>query len=76
MPTVAMLVFSIDMLDTKHPIICPHGHHTRPNEHTHIVYAYMGVVLYSFARDWALGPRLRGTCAYLRAHSGAETRFR
>ena len=39
--------------------------------HTH-----MGVVLYSFARDWALGPRLRGTCAYLRARSGAETRFR
>ena len=24
---------------------------------------YMGVVLYSFARDWALGPHLRGTCA-------------
>ena len=38
--------------------------------------AHMGVVLYSFARDWALGPHLRGTCAYLRAHSGEETRFR
>ena len=37
---------------------------------------HLGVVLYSFARNWALGPRLRGTCAYLRAHSGAETRFR
>ena len=23
----------------------------------------MGAVLYSFARDWVLGPHLRGTCA-------------
>ena len=41
-----------------------------------LTHSHVGAVLYSFARDWALGPHLRGSCADLRAHSGAETRFR